>query len=455
MSNNGQSNPSNYATSGNQTATIVQLEDINTKLQTSLDNQDTIIADLDSIATDGIEATYPQTRTDNTGALIVAQPFTLFDSKQVADTQPLFWNDVQASGSGTSSTYNTGRASTSISVSASTVGKRVRQTYRWFNYQPGKTQRIILTDVVGTAVGQLAKRWGYFNGTDGLYFELAGGVLSVNVISSVPGATTPLSVTQANFNGDKLDGTGASGVTLDLTKFNIFIIDFIWLGGGPVHFGVLINGQIIYAHTFTFANSLASVFMSNPNLPVRYEIENKGTGGASSLECICSTVQSLGGFEINGIARTVSRGTTALTTNNDSNLYPLVSIRLKTTHFSNTIYPASLSFICNSTADFYWAIVLNPTIATGSLTFVDVTNSAIQADVTTTNATTITGGTILYEGYGQQGTNSGSAPSIVVPSELTLGSSVAGTADIVCLAFRRLSGTTETFYASLSYREIG
>jgi hypothetical protein len=56
------------------------------------------------------------------------------------------------------------------------------------------------------------------------------------------------------WNGDKLDGTGASGLTLDLTKPQILWIDFEWLGVGNVRCGFIINGQYIVCHTYQTAN---------------------------------------------------------------------------------------------------------------------------------------------------------------------------------------------------------
>ena len=65
--------------------------------------------------------------------LRISNPETIFDSKQLNDKQPLFWDDQQVSGSGTTSTYNTNKASTTLAVSNLTAGKRVRQTFRRFN----------------------------------------------------------------------------------------------------------------------------------------------------------------------------------------------------------------------------------------------------------------------------------------------------------------------------------
>jgi hypothetical protein len=93
----------------------------------------------------------------------VSNPQTIFDSKQLSDNQPLFWDDAQTSGSGTGSSFNANQASTTISVGNATAGTRVRQTFRHFNYQPGKSQLIIMTGIVGAAATGITKRLGLFN----------------------------------------------------------------------------------------------------------------------------------------------------------------------------------------------------------------------------------------------------------------------------------------------------
>ena len=83
---------------------------------------------------------------DAFGRWRVSSPLSLFDSKQLYDSQPLYWDDQQVSGSGTTSTHSTARASTTIAVAGTTIGRRVRQTFQRFNYQPGKSQMAIFSN---------------------------------------------------------------------------------------------------------------------------------------------------------------------------------------------------------------------------------------------------------------------------------------------------------------------
>ena len=99
------------------------------------------------------ELTYPKSYIDAFGRVRVSNPRTLFDSKQIFDNAPLFWDDVEESGSGTGSSHSTATASTTLSVGATTAGKRTRQTFRRFNYQPGKSQRFFMTGILDESGG--------------------------------------------------------------------------------------------------------------------------------------------------------------------------------------------------------------------------------------------------------------------------------------------------------------
>lgn len=388
---------------------------------------------------------------DAFGRLRISHPETIFDSKQIADKQPLFWDDRLVSGSGGASTYNANQASTTLSVALNTAAVRVRQTFRWFNYQPGKSQLIFMTGVFGTAASGITRRVGLFETNNGLFFEQIGTGMGVVHRTFTSGAAVDTRIAQASWNLDKFDGTGASGVTLDFSKTQIMAIDYEWLGVGRVRYGFVVGGILYYCHEASVANVGTLVYMSTPNLPLRYEIRNDGTGAASELTHICATVMCEGGIANTGIVRGITRGATSMVTGNNTNIYPLISHRLNTNYKHAQIKVNSFTINCTSTATYNWYLLLNPTVTGTALSFTQVTNSALEADLVSTNATTVTGGTILSTGVTQQ-TNEGI--SVVSPAtDFVPGSTIAGVADIVVLAVQRLTGTAETFYSSLNWRE--
>ena len=60
-------------------------------------------------------------------------------------------------------------------------------------------------------------------------------------------------IAQSDWNTDKLDGTGPSGIILDESKAQILWWDFEWLGVGTVRCGFVIDGLFRTCHVFNHA----------------------------------------------------------------------------------------------------------------------------------------------------------------------------------------------------------
>ena len=77
---------------------------------------------------------------------------------------------------------------------------------------------------------------------------------------------------QSTWNLDKMDGTGPSGYNLDLSKMQMFYIDYSWYGAGFIRWGVrAANGQVTYCHKVINNNTNTEAYMRTGNLPARYE----------------------------------------------------------------------------------------------------------------------------------------------------------------------------------------
>ena len=380
----------------------------------------------------------------------VANPKTLFDSKMLYDNLPNIWDDQQTSGSGTTSTYNTNQASVTMAVGNLTAGTRVRQTFLSFPYQPGKSSEIFMTGVLGTPTTGITRRLGYFSGNDGIFFESSPTRVAIVERSFTSGAAVDTAVAQSSWNIDPMNGTGTSGISIDWTKAQIFVIMFQWLGVGAIWYGLDIGGSLYWVHKTAHANVIDKVYMSNPNQPLRYEISNSGTGPAASLVQICCNVAIGGGDDHDDPRVTVYR-TTAMQTSNNASFYPVISLKHRSGVNGLSIKVKTLSLTCTSSSTYVWKLVVNPTVVGTALNFQPVVNDHIDADLTSTNATTITGGIDIESGVLTQ-----TADSIVIPisENARLGKSINGTSDVLVLAISRLTGTTETFYAALNFSEI-
>lgn len=234
---------------------------------------------------------------DAFGRLRIADPVTLFDSQLQYDKQPLLW-DEKIVGSATS-VHQTNESAVNMTVTTASGDSVIRQTKEYQRYQPGKSQFILTTFVLGTAQEGTTKLVGYGDGDDGIFLGQDGGgefLLLRTSTSGTPDDTRK--VYQSDWNLDTLQGIGPSGQTVDFTKSQIFVVDLEWLGVGRVRCGLNIDGVTYYVHEFLNANTLDKVYMKTANLPVRYEITNtQGVAASSTLKQICCSVISEGGVD--------------------------------------------------------------------------------------------------------------------------------------------------------------
>lgn len=387
------------------------------------------------------------TNVDAFGRLRTSTPYTLFDSQNRYQKDPQFSEELVTSGT---ATYVANESSVDLAVTTASGSKAVRQTFRVFPYQPGKGLLVMATFVMNVGKENLRQRVGYFNTSNGVFFQINGTVRSFVLRTNTSGTPSDTrTVNQADWNGDKLDGTGASGITLDPTKAQILWMDFEWLGVGSVRCGFIIDGQYIVCHTFNNANDIDKVYMTTAILPIRYEIENTGvTASSSTLTQICSTVISEGGYDQKSSLTWARRATvlTGVTTT----FVPIVSIRLKSTNLGAVVLPSIFHAIpIGSTLDYELALIKNPTLTGASFT----SNSLnVEFDVT---ATALSGGTVVDLNY-TAGANQGSGTAtgdVEYNFDNQLGVSTAGVSDIFTLAARTISGTDDII-GSLSYYDL-
>jgi len=396
------------------------------------------------------------TNTDAFGRLRVSEPYTLFDSQNryAADNQ----FDVSTTGTGTTS-FLSNEGAVKMEVTGAGVGSVVRQSYRSFPYQPGKGLLVLATFVMDSSTSaNLTQQAGYYNASNGVFFKRTGSTLSFVVRTSTSGSPSDARfANQADWNGDKLNGTGASGLTLDLTKPQILWMDFEWLGVGSVRCGFIINGQYIVCHTFNTANVYgSSVYMTTATLPVRYEIVTTTAAVAASMKSICCTVISEGGFEQTSIDHVARRTTVFTNIDTTATFFPIVSIRLASGRTGAVVLPNRVQFLPLTSQNYEVVLLKNPTLtgATWAATVPSDTN--VEYDVAATAISSI--GTIVQTDYvtssGSAGVSETSLPN-GYNFDLQLGATIAGVSDIYTLAVRTVDGATKgSGVGSISFYDL-
>jgi hypothetical protein len=303
----------------------------------------------------------------------------------------------------------------------------------------------------------LTQRVGYYGQGNGFYLEQLNNQVQFVQRSSVTGSIVNTPVLQENWNGDKLDGTGPSGITLDLTKAQILWADFEWLGVGSVRMGFIINGQFILCHTFNHANIISSTYITTASLPLCYEIFNTaGTTGASTLKQICSTVISEGGYELRGVQQAVATPiTTPRTFAVAGTYYPIISIKLKSTRLDAIVIATAISILGTGNGKNYQWRVVNGAITSGGSWVPAPGDSSIEYNLT---GSSVTGGRILASGF-VNSSNQGS-PSINILKEALFANQLERnglTGTTFELVIEMAVGTTsggEGAFASIDWEEI-
>jgi hypothetical protein len=404
---------------------------------------------LGSSSNNAVTVQYAGGQIDAFGRLRVSQPDTVFDSQNRYQADPQF---DTSTGTGGSTSFLSNECSVQLSVTATSGSYAYRQSFRSFPYQPGKSLLVLATFVMNAAKTNLRQRVGYFNTQNGVFFQQNDSTKSFVLRSYVTGtASDARIVNQEDWNGDKLNGTGPSGITLDTTKAQILFMDFEWLGVGNVRCGFVINGQYVICHTFQNANVISNVYMTTAILPIRYEIENTGaTASSSNMKQICSSVMSEGGYN-QVVSESVARRTTQLATIGTTFL-PLVSIRLKSTRLGAVVLPQRVNVLPVTNQNYEVALVKNPTLTAATWVTTDFEN--VEYDV---SASATTGGTIVQNDYitsSSQGRAVLSAPT-GYNFDLQIGASIAGVSDIYTVVVRTVSGaTTGDAFGSLSFYDL-
>ena len=366
---------------------------------------------------------------DAFGRLRVSNPLTIFDSKNVMSKNTLF--DEALTGSG-GVTYTANKSTVNLNVTTVSGDKVIRQSKRVMSYQPGKSLLILNTFVMQTPEENLKQKVGTFDANNGIFFTADETTLKIVRRTYTSGVSVDDPISQSAWNGDKLDGTGASGYDLNVDKACILFTDYEWLGMGAVRVGFVINGQFIVAHTFYNANNLTTVYMQTANLPIRYEIETAATlaAGTYTLQQVCSTTMIEGGYAPEGITKmigTASIGGVNLTT--AGTLYNLATIRIKSGRSYAVIIPQGFDASAISNSDYEVQLILNATPST-SFSYTSYDDN-VEYDLTGT--TTITGGTIIGKGY-----LSGKASNSIQFGDgfnfsYQLGQTISGTSDTLTL----------------------
>lgn len=382
-----------------------------------------------------------------------SEPNYVFDTNFQYDLQPLVFEAVTAQSGATVTHESLERSALMTFANTPTGGKAYMQTYEWFRYQAGRSQMVLLTFNLLGGVANTKKFVGYSDGNNGIELQLNGTQPRLALLSDT--AKDDEFVNQADWNIDPMNGTGASGITLNFSKTNILVIDFQWLGVGRVRVGFDIDGLVYYVHQFDHANHQDVAYMQTANLPVRAGMTCTGTV-STTMRFICASVTSEGGeTDVGGYNFSVE-GTGTAGSNARAHI---LSVRPLTTFNSianrSKFVLESVEVLVTGAQPVEWELVLGQAIS-GTTAFnpVNSTYSGMEFNTlgTISNAPTI----VIASGYvASTAANRGSISKLVgnkYPITLDAAGAVRslGTLSVVASGI----GGTSACRAVLNWREI-
>lgn len=267
---------------------FTEITDVNGKFFASISELSDWIANNtgDRKSNDGMKVLFDDSANfDAFSRLRTSQSKGLFDSQFTYDLQPLLFEQITSGGT---IVHDTTNRNALMTFNASVAGsKTVMQTYEHFRYTSGKSQLVMMTFNMLEAISNVVKFAGYNDGNEGIEFRLNGLIPEMAILSTTEVGNQV--VTQANWNLDKLDGTGASRILFDISKAQILVLDFQALYVGRVRVGFDIDGKIYYVHEFRNANNTLTNYLKTANLPLRCGMTCSDVA-TTTMNFICSTV---------------------------------------------------------------------------------------------------------------------------------------------------------------------
>ena len=354
---------------------------------------------------------------------------------------------------GGTSTYDSVKSSTVLATTTASGSSVSRTTNRYHYYLPGSSNLARMSMACGdTGKANNIRRWGVYDDSDGIYFELNGTDFQVVIRGSTSGSIVNTPVPRSTWS-DKLDGTGISGMTLDLTKVNNYWADYTFSGAGRVRFGVYEpDGNRLVAGTVNVGNSSPYPLIRTGTLPFRTENINTGaTGSSSELREVVMSMSTESDPKDYTFWRSADMEVYGVTTTTDTHLISLQSIStINGKHNAVQAYPEVLSVVATGGPV---AVTLWQTVS--------ITSPSWTVGSGTTSIKGSTTGTLNLSGARKFATffvDTGVANIDLTPyfevNDEGIMCQADGNAEIWSITATRLTGNTTTVSVNLAYREL-
>jgi hypothetical protein len=304
------------------------------------------------------------------------------------------WDEAVTSGG--SATHDPTFSGVIMEVDSTEGAQVIRQTRNVMRYIPGRSSELSFAIRLQTPVTGVRRRFGLFDENNGFYFEDGGDGNYYCCIRSSSGPTLTR-IPREQWNGDRLDGQGVSGITADPTAQQLVVFDYEWYGAGAVKIKFVIDGAAHTIHTFYHANRIPTVWCATPFLPIRVELTNvTGAAGTHRLFQGSNSLISEGEVGKLGIAQNITSSITGKSLGSPNTFRPVLSIRLKSTALSGIVLPAYFQAVSLSNANIFYKLITNAVLTDANFVDMPDLNSFTQYDE---SATAYSGGVDIDSGF--------------------------------------------------------
>lgn len=309
---------------------------------------------------------------------------------------PSVWDE---STNGTASlTFDQYLGMVKMEVGGAAGDEAIQQSRRVIRYIPGRQNEVLFSVIFTQPTLGVRRRIGLFNERNGFYFEDGGdGTYYCVIRRNTAEGVVEERVARADWNVDRFDGAGPSGVVADPTKIQMVAFEYNWYGAGQVEVSWIIGNNKLPIHQFSTANIRETTWANTPFLPVRKEITNvTGAAGTHAMYVGSTSVASEGSVGPLGRENNANSPITGKTTGNTANVFaPILSIRLKSDRLQGVVIPIDFQAATLDNTSIFYRLVQDAVLTGASWTSVS-TDSYVEYD---SAATAATNGTTLKTGY--------------------------------------------------------
>jgi hypothetical protein len=335
------------------------------------------------------------------------------------------------------------------SVAVTNTGSTLRTAYEISQGDYGTSWK---ADAVGSTVIFVSNSVGNKAGAFSITASTAAGTFAETTAGA---ATTDTFIAQADWNGDKLDGTGPSGVTLDPTKGNVYQIGIQYLGYGAVIFKILVipanrnNAIWITVHTIKNPNNLTDTHVGNPSFPFTMAVYSAGSTTNLSIKCGSFAGFVEGEKKLHGNRFTYVN---SITTVGATNLQALFTFKNRNTYASranqSVVNFLSVSGAVKHTQPVIFYLIRNGILAGTPNFTAQATNSCCLVDTAATTVTYSSNDQLMWTGHLGE---TGEIDHHFSPSEIEEITLQPG--EWITLAAKAVTGTPAHVTGSINTRE--